>query len=227
MLATTQNFLLEALAQALTPRAFASLDRVPLQRNQILVRAGEVVRHAYFPTAGLVSIAALTTAGQAVDLAVIAQEGLVGVSTLFGDGKASHHAIVRIEGSALRIGSGTLRGEFAVNATLRAVLLEYTYRLSLDVAQSVTCLCYHTVLQRLCRWLLTASDRTSSDVIGITQDSLAQILGVARPVVTRAALELQDAGAIRSRHGRIQLVDRPMLRRSACECASLPSELVG
>jgi CRP-like cAMP-binding protein len=218
MLATSQNLLLEALAHALTART--SLDRVPLQRNQILIRAGDVIRYAYFPTSGLVSIAALTAAGQAVDLALIAQEGLVGVSALFGEGKASHHAIVRVEGSALRIGGSTLQREFGLNERLHAVLLEYTYRLSLDVAQSATCLCYHTVLQRLCRWLLIASKKTSSNVIGITQDSLAQVLGVARPVVTRAAVELQDAGAIRSRHGRIQLVDHAMLTRSSCECES-------
>jgi CRP-like cAMP-binding protein len=224
MLATAQNVLLEALAQALTPRTAASLERVPLQRNQILVRAGDAVRYAYFPTAGLVSIAALTAAGQAVDLAVIAQEGLVGVSALFGNEKASHHAIVRLEGSAFRISGGILQREFALNERLRAVLLEYAYRLSLDVAQSATCLCYHTVLQRLCRWLLIASDKTSSDVIDMTQDSLAQVLGVARSAVTRAALELQDAGAIRSRHGRIQLVNRTMLRRSACECTSPTAE---
>jgi CRP-like cAMP-binding protein len=212
------NSLLDGLAPALSARIQSSFQPVHLCKNEPLLHAGQPIRHVYFPTRGLVSVAKLTIEGQAVDLAMVASEGLVGVSVILENAIAPHDAIVRIAGSAVRVDSRALRAEINFNQRLRSTLLEYASRLSMEVDQAVACQCFHTVLQRLCRWLVVASDRTKSDVIEMTQDNLAQVLGVARPVVTKAALELQDAGAIRCRHGRIAIVSRSMLRRSACEC---------
>jgi len=172
----------------------------------------------YFPTSGLVSVATLTSDGQAVDLATIAREGVVGVSVVLAKAVAPYHAIVRIGGHAIRVATAELWLELRSNEKLRAILLEYANRLSIEVSQAVACQCFHAARSRLARWLVVASDRTRSEMLEVTQDSLSQILGLARPVVTKAAIELQDAGAVRCRHGRITVLNRSMLERCACEC---------
>lgn len=214
------NTLLARLGPCLSPGLRRVFELVPLHKNDCLLRAGEHVRDVYFPTGGLVSVSTATTEGQAVDLATIAHEGMVGVSVALERSVAPHDAIVRLAGAAIRVGSGALCLEIQGNERLRATLLAYASRLSMEIAQAVACQCFHTALPRLCRWLLIASDRTNSDVLEITQESLAHILGVARPVVTKASIELQNAGAVRCRHGRITIVNRSMLERSACECFS-------
>ena len=212
------NALLGEIAPVLSPHLQRRLELVSLDKNQSLLLAGDEVRHVYFPTSGLVSVATLTSDGQAVDLATIAREGLVGVSVILAKSAAPHNAIVRIQGQALRVGSGELCLELRSNERLRGILLEYANRLSIEVSQAVACQCFHAALSRLARWLVVASERTRSEMLEVTQDSLSQILGLARPVVTKAAIELQDAGAVRCRHGRITVLNRSMLERSACEC---------
>ncbi|HYN09673.1 MAG TPA: Crp/Fnr family transcriptional regulator [Vicinamibacterales bacterium] len=192
-----------------------------LDKGASLFDIGDVVQYAYFPTDGLVSLVALTAEGGTVELTTVAREGVVGLSVLLQATIAPHQAMVRLAGAALRLSTHTLRAEIERHEIFRAALLAYANRASVEVAQAVVCQCFHSVLQRLSRWLLMASDRTGTDTLELTQESLAQVLGVLRPVVTKAAIELQDAAAIRYRHGRLFLVNRPILERSACECYEL------
>jgi len=213
-----QNRLLVSLPHDSQVRLRAGLESVPLDKGANLWEAGDTIRYVYFPTAGLVSLMALTEDGGTVELATVAREGIVGLPILLQARVASHQAFVRLDGAALRLGATTLFAEIQRNEALRAFLLAYAHRVSSEMAQAVLCQCYHNVLQRLCRWLLAASDGTETETLAITHESLAAALGVLRSVVTEAALELQDAEAIRCRHGRITIKNRLLLRRSACEC---------
>ena len=203
-----------------TPRSVCAevLRAFRSTRAASLWDAGDIIRYVYFPTAGLVSLMALTAEGGTVELATVAREGIVGLPILLQARVASHQAVVRLQGAALRLSAATLRVEMQRHEGLRSALLAYAHRVSGEMAQAVICQCYHNVLQRLCRWLVTASDSTGTDTLELTHESLAAALGVLRSAVTEAAIELQDADAIRCRHGRIIIRNRLLLRRSACEC---------
>jgi CRP-like cAMP-binding protein len=216
--AVQQNRLLASLPLDSRTRLQSSLESVALDKGMSLWDVGDVVRYVYFPTAGLVSLMALTAEGGAVELATVAREGVVGLPILLEARVAPHQAIVCLQGAALRLTAATLRVEMQRHEGLRSALLAYAHRVSGEMAQAVICQCYHNVLQRLCRWLVTASDSTGTDTLEVTHESLAAALGVLRSVVTEAAIELQDADAIRCRHGRIIIRNRSLLRRSACEC---------
>jgi CRP-like cAMP-binding protein len=213
-----QNRLLASLPPDTQALLQPGLESVSLTKGKSLWDVGDVVRHTYFPTEGLVSLVASTAEGNAVELATVACEGVVGLPILLHARVASHQALVRLEGAALRLSAATLRVEMQRHEALRSALLAYAHRVSGEMAQAVVCQCYHNVLQRLCRWLLAASDSTGTDALELTHESLAAALGVLRSVLTEAALELQDADAIRCRHGRIVIRNRGLLLRSACEC---------
>jgi CRP-like cAMP-binding protein len=216
--ARDQNRLLANLPHDAQVRLRGALEGIPLDKGSSLWDAGETIRYVYFPTAGLVSLMALTAEGGTVELATVAREGIVGLPILLQAREASHQAVVRLQGAALRLSAATLRVEMQRHEGLRSALLAYAHRVSGEMAQAVICQCYHNVLQRLCRWLVTASDSTGTDTLELTHESLAAALGVLRSAVTEAAIELQDADAIRCRHGRIVIRNRLLLRRSACEC---------
>jgi hypothetical protein len=148
-------------------------------------------------------------------------EGCIGLTEDLAVASTPHQATVCLAGAALRLDKHTLRGAMERDEVLRNTLLGHASRWSADLAQAIVCHRFHSVLQRLCRWLLTAADRTDLVELEITHETLAHVLGVARPVLSRAALELHDAAAIRTRRGRVVLLDRPMLERSACECYDL------
>ena len=217
-MALHENRLLASLSPDARARLQPGLESVSITKGMSLWEVGDVVRHTYFPTEGLVSLVALTAEGNAVELASVAREGVVGLPILLQARMASHQALVRLEGAALRLSATTLHDEMQRHEGLRSTLLAYAHRVSGEMAQAVVCQCYHNVLQRLCRWLLAASDSTGSDALELTHESLAAALGVLRSVLTEAALELQDADAIRCRHGRIVIRNRVLLLRSACEC---------
>lgn len=216
-----RNLLLAGLPAALLVRLHPLMEHVTLDKGTKLFDIGDVVQYSYFPTAGLVSLVALTAEGGTVELATVAREGVVGLPVLLHDTTAPHQAVVRFRGDALRFTAHHLRAEIRRSDALRSVLLEYANHAAAELAQAVVCQCFHSVIQRLCRWLLLATDRTATDILELTQENLAQILGVARPVVTKSALELHDAGAIRYRHGRLVIINRSVLERWTCECYEL------
>src|SRR5262249_22100327 len=156
--------------------------------------------------------------GGRVEVATVGREGVVGLPILFDARIAAHQGIVRLRGDALRIGAAALRTEIQRHEPTRSLFLAYAHRVSSETAQAVVCQCFHNVLQRLCRWLLIAADSTGASTLEVTQESIAAALGVVRSVVTKAAVELQDADAIRCRHGRLVIRNPILPRRTACEC---------
>ena len=216
-----ENLLLATLRSELRRPLFNQLVPISLEKGQNLLGVDGPIRDVYFPTGGLVSIVGLTADGGMVELGAVAREGCVGLTEALAVASTPHQATVCLPGAALRLHKQTLRGAMERDEVLRNTLLGHASRWSAELAQAIVCHRFHSVLQRLCRWLLTAADRTDLLELEITHETLANVLGVARPVLSRAALELHDAAAIRTRRGRIVLLDRRMLERSACECYDL------
>ena len=212
------NLLLLALPESLRTRLGSLGQVVRLDKGQVLFHIGDAVDRVYFPTAGLVSLMALTSDGGSVEIAAVAREGVVGLPFILSAAESPHQAVVRLPGRALCLPTEHLRVQAGRHALLDDVLLKYAQRASAEVAQAVACQCFHSVSQRCARWLLSASDRTNSDTLELTHESLATALGVARPVVTKTALGLSDMGAIRYRHGRLTIVNRLLLQRTTCDC---------
>jgi CRP-like cAMP-binding protein len=176
------------------------------------------MRYAYFPTAGLISLMAITASGGLVELATVAKGGVVGLPIVLHDAIAPYQATVQIAGTALRLRKDVVEAELRRDPALRQLLFTFAIDMVTDISQAVVCHAFHEILHRLCRWLLTASDRLETHTLEVTHEILAQALGVHRPNVSRVAVELQEASAIQCRHGRIVILNRPLLERSACEC---------
>jgi CRP-like cAMP-binding protein len=199
-------------------RLLSQSTRVPLQKEDVLCEAGNGLTWVYLPCSGLISLQTMTEKGDSVEIAMVGREGMIGpVPCEPGQGTLCN-AVVSVAGDALRIRSESLLAEFDRSASCRRVLLNYSHGFLRDVAQGSACHRFHTARQRLARWVLTACDRTGIARIEITQEELAQRLGLQRTRVTSANLNLQDSGAIRSRHGRITIADRRRLELAACEC---------
>ena len=191
------NLLLLALPASLRKRLESLGQVVRLDKGQILFHIGDALDRVYFPTAGLVSLMALTSDGGSVEVTAVAREGVVGLPIILNAAKSPHQALVRLPGRALCLRTEHVRVMAGPQSLLDATLLRYAHRTSAEVAQAVACQCFHSVSQRFARWLLSAADRTNSDTLELTHESLASALGVARPVVTKTALGLNDMGVIR------------------------------
>jgi CRP-like cAMP-binding protein len=212
------NLLLAQLSSADRGRLSAHMATVALHKGQRLFDTGDTVRHAWFPTSGLISLLGVSVDGGSVELAMIAADGVVGLPLIGRGAIASHLAVVQIAGAAVRMDARALETATHTSAILENAVLHYGRGVLAATCQAVVCNHFHELLQRLCRWLLTATDRLQTDQLDLTHETLGYALGVPRTAVTRAALELQDAEAIRYRHGRIAIVNRRRLERSACEC---------
>ena len=213
-----ENLLLANLRNEFRRPLFDQLVPVPLEKGRNLVGVDEPSDHVYFPTKGLVSIVGLTGDGDMVEIGAVARDGCIGLTEALTVASTPYQATVCLPGAALRLRKQTLVAAMGRDEVLRNALLGHASRWSAELAQTVVCLRFHSVRQRLCRWLLTAADRTDLCVLEITHDTLAHVIGVARPVLSRAALELHDADAIRSRRGRVTLINRVRLEQLACEC---------
>ena len=178
----------------------------------------EVVEFLYFPVAGLVSVDALTDGGESVEVGVIGREGMAGVAALLGQAQMAHSVIMQGPGAGLRIRVGPVREEFLKGGPFSQLIHSFIYMQMVQMAQSVLCNRLHPVEARMARWLLTASDRTQSETLLLTQEFLAQMLGSRRSTVTVAAGQLQREGFIDYTRGRVRLVNRPGLEAKACEC---------
>jgi CRP-like cAMP-binding protein len=215
-IAPATNLLLSSLPRDVQHRFVAQGHNTRLAKGDLLCEAGTPAASVYLPYSGLVSVQTMTEEGESVELAMIGREGLVGSPV--ASAAAPHNAVVTIAGEALRLAADALRTELERNVSAQRVLLHYWHDQSIDVAQGSVCHRFHPARQRLARWLLSASDRTRSLKIEMTQERLADALGLQRTGVTAASVALQDAGAIKARHGRITIVDRRRLELSACEC---------
>lgn len=176
------------------------------------------IEYVYFPTSGLVSTDALTDRGESVEVGVTGREGMTGLYGLLGQVQMGHSVIMQGAGSGLRIRLGPVREEFLKGGPFAELVHCFLYLQIVQMSQSVLCNRLHPVEQRLARWLLTASDRTHSEALQLTQEFLAQMLGSRRSTVTVAAGTLQREGLIEYRRGRVRIANRPMLEAKACEC---------
>ena len=174
--------------------------------------------HVYFPTSGIVSLLYVMENGASAEIADTGNEGLVRTTLFMGGGSTPSRAIVQSAGEGYRLGAELLKREFERGGELQHLLLRYTQALITQMAQTAVCNRHHTVEQQLCRWLLLSLDRLPSNELRMTQELIANMLGVRREGVTEAARRLQDAGLIRYHRGQITVLDRPKLEQRVCEC---------
>jgi CRP-like cAMP-binding protein len=193
-----------------------ALVEMPL--GMVLYEAGETLRHLYFPIDSIVSLLYIMKDGASAEIAVVGNEGAVGVSLFMGGETTPSRAIVQSAGSAFRLSGRRLKDEFERHGQLLHVLLRYTQALITQMAQTAVCNRHHSIDQQLCRWLLLSLDRLPSNRLEMTQELIANMLGVRREGVTGAARKLQDLGVIHYSRGHITVLDRPQLEKLSCEC---------
>src|SRR5947199_6741763 len=213
-----QNHLLAALPAADYERLAPDLEQVPLPLGMAVYESGDKLYYVYCPTDCIVSLLYVMKSGASAEIAVVGYEGLVGVALFMGGESTSSRAVVQSAGDAYRLPSKTLKREFEHGGPLQHLLLRYTQALITQMAQTAVCNRHHSVDQQLCRWLLLSLDRLPSNRLVMTQELIANMLGVRREGVTEAAGELQAAGLIEYSRGRITVLDRERLERRVCEC---------
>jgi CRP-like cAMP-binding protein len=194
-----------------------NLEPVKLAVGTVLYEPDEAIEHVYFLTNALVSIISMNSDGATVEIGLIGYEGMVGVPAILG-GVTPYRAVVQMGGEAFRIRGEKLYEEFRRNPFLRDLLLKYTNAFLIQIAQSTICNCYHTLQERVCRWLLVARDAVQDDLLVLTHDVIAKLLGTRRASVTVAVGLLQRAGLIKISRGQICILDPQGLEAMSCEC---------
>src|SRR6195256_1126298 len=212
----TQNHLLAALPAADYERLVPDLERVPLPLGMAVYESGAKMDYVYFPTDCIVSLLYVMKSGASAEIAVVGYEGLVGVALFMGGESTSSRAVVQSAGHAYRLPSKILKREFEHGGPLQHLLLRYTQALITQMAQTAVCNRHHSVEQQLARWLLLSLDRLRSSELHMTQELIANMLGVRREGVTEAAGKLQSSGLIHYSRGRITVVDRERLGARVC-----------
>jgi CRP-like cAMP-binding protein len=213
-----QNHLLAALSLAERDRVYSDLQLVLMPLGKVLYESGDVLRHVYFPTDCIVSLLNVLQDGTSAEIAIVGNDGVIGVSLFMGGETTPSRAVVRSAGHAYRLIGQQLKDEFHRNGEMHLLLLRYTQALITQMAQTAVCNRHHSVDQQLCRWLLLSLDRLSSNQLTMTQELIADMLGVRREGVTEAAGKLQKIGVIRYSRGQITVLDRPQLEQISCEC---------
>jgi CRP-like cAMP-binding protein len=213
-----QNHLLAALPETELERLLPHLEVVPMELGGVLYESGSRLRDVYFPANSIVSLLYVMTDGSSAEIAVVGNEGIIGVALFMGGETTPSRAVVQSAGSAYRLKGKLLKQEFNRSGALQHLLLRYTQALLTQMAQTAVCNRHHSVDQQLCRWLLMSLDRLPSNSLTMTQELIANMLGVRREGVTEAAGKLQDIGLIHYSRGRITVLDRPGLEAKACEC---------
>ena len=214
----TQNHLLAALSKAELKRLRPQLELISMPLGDVVYESGRQLEHVYFPTTAIVSLLYVMEDGSSAEIAVVGNEGLVGISLFMGGETTPSRAVVQSAGQAYRLAARFLRTEFGRAGAMQHLLLRYTQALITQMAQTAVCNRHHSVDQQLCRWLLLSLDRLPSDELVMTQELIANMLGVRREGVTAAAGKLQDAGVIEYRRGHIKVLNRPKLEKMSCEC---------
>jgi CRP-like cAMP-binding protein len=212
------NFLLAALPDPEWQRWQSVLEKVEMPLGQVLYEPGTTLAHVYFPTTSIVSLLYVMENGASAEIAVVGNEGLVGVALFMGGESTPSRAVVQSAGYGLRLKAQLLKNEFNRAGPVLHLLLRYTQALITQMAQTAACNRHHTLDQQLCRWLLLSLDRLGTNELAMTQELIANMLGVRREGVTEAALTLQEAGLISYTRGRIKVLDRPRLEKRTCEC---------
>jgi CRP-like cAMP-binding protein len=213
-----QNRLLAALSAAERERIDPHLELVPMPLGRVLYESGDTLMHVYFPLDSIVSLLYVMENGASAEISVVGNEGLIGVALFMGGETTPSRAIVQSSGFAYRLLGRRLKEEFARHGELQILLLRYTQALITQMAQTAVCNRHHSVDQQLCRWLLLSLDRLSSNRLTMTQELIANMLGVRREGVTDAAGKLQKLGVIQYARGQITVLDRERLEKLSCEC---------
>jgi CRP-like cAMP-binding protein len=213
-----QNRLLAALPAPEWGRLQPLLEWVEMPLGEVIYESGRTLAHVYFPTTSIVSLLYVMENGASAEIAVVGNEGIVGISLFMGGGSTPSRAVVQSAGQGWRLAAGKIMDEFNRSGPVMHLLLRYTQALITQMAQTAVCNRHHALEQQLCRWLLLSLDRLSGSVLVMTQELIANMLGVRREGVTEAALDLQRQGLIRYSRGRISVLDRPGLERRTCEC---------
>jgi CRP-like cAMP-binding protein len=212
------NFLLAALPDPEWQRWRALLEKVGMPLGQVLYESGATLTHVYFPTTAIVSLLYVMENGASAEIAVVGKEGLVGVSPFMGGESTPSRAVVQSAGHGYRLRAQSMKDEFNRAGPVLHLLLRYTQALITQMAQTAACNRHHTLDQQLCRWLLLSLDRLRTNELAMTQELIANMLGVRREGVTEAASRLQQAGLISYSRGRITVLNRAGLQKRSCEC---------
>jgi CRP-like cAMP-binding protein len=214
----TENHLLAALPYTEWQRWLPQLERVEMPLGQVLYEAGGTLSHVYFPTTAIVSLLYVMENGASAEIAVVGNEGIVGISLFMGGDSTSSRAVVQSAGLGLRLKAQIMKDDFNRAGPVLHLLLRYTQALITQMAQTAVCNRHHSLDQQLCRWLLLSLDRLQGNELVMTQELIANMLGVRREGVTEGALKLQQAGLIRYARGHISVLDRDGLQERSCEC---------
>jgi CRP-like cAMP-binding protein len=214
----SKNHLLGALPPAEAGRWMPLLESVDLRLGQVLYESGAALAHVYFPTTAIVSLLYVLENGASAEIAVVGNEGIIGVSLFMGGESTPSRAVVQSAGQGFRLKAKIMKEEFNRAGPVLHLLLRYTPALITQMAQTAVCNRHHTLDQQLCRWLLLSLDRLQGTRLVMTQELIANMLGVRREGVTEAALKLQHAGLISYARGHITVLDRKGLEKRSCEC---------
>lgn len=214
----TGNRLLARLPQEEYERLLPHLEHVSFGLGEVVYESGGQMGHIYFPTTAIISLLYMMENGSSAEMGVAGNEGLVGIALFMGGNTVPNRAVVQSAGEAFRMKAQMLQEEFARGGMFQRLLLRYTQALMTQMSQTAVCNRLHTVEQQLCRWLLLSRDRLNSDELVMTQELIANMLGVRREGVTVAARRLQEQGLISYVRGRITLHDRSGLEATVCEC---------
>jgi CRP-like cAMP-binding protein len=213
-----RNHLLAALSDEVQKRLFPHLELVPLPLGKVLYESGDTMRHVYFPTDSIISLLYVMESGASAEISVVGNEGLVGIALFMGGESTPSRAIVQSGGQAYRLPGQRLKDEFNRHGELLLLMLRYTQALITQMSQTAVCNRHHSIDQQLCRWLLLSLDRLPSNQLTMTQELIANMLGVRREGVTEAAGKLQRQGVIEYSRGHISVIDRRKLEQLSCEC---------
>jgi CRP-like cAMP-binding protein len=213
-----QNFLINALPNAVFERLRPHLELTPMSLGEVLYESGDSLCYAYFPTTSIVSLLYELENGSSAEIAVVGNEGMVGVALLTGGGTMPHRAVVRGAGDSYRLKGSLLKNEFNRDGVVHRLLLHYIQALLTQISQTAVCNRHHSIDQQLCRCLLLSLDRLPSNELVMTQELIANMLGVRREGITEAAGKLQEAGLIHYSRGHITIQHREGLEERVCEC---------
>ena len=213
-----ENHLLDALPVPDFQRFAPHLEHVELKLGEVLYEPGAKMRYVYFPTTAIISLLYVMQDGASAEIAIVGNEGILGISLFMGGESTPSRAVVQSQGYGYRIRSQLLKDEFARFGPMMHLLLRYTQALITQMGQTAVCNRHHTVDKQLCRWLLLSLDRLGSNELSMTQELIANMLGVRREGVTEAAGKLQAAGLLTYRRGKITVLDRAGLEARTCEC---------
>jgi CRP-like cAMP-binding protein len=213
-----QNHLLAALPAEDYARLLPDLELIPMPLGWAVYESGGHLSYLYFPTTAIISLLYVMESGASAEIAITGNEGLVGISLFMGGESTPSRAVVQSAGNGYRLRASVLKREFALGGHLQHLALRYTQALITQMAQTVVCNRHHALDQQLCRWLLLSLDRLPGDDLLMTQELIANMLGVRREGVTEAAGKLQKDGLIQYSRGHIKVLDRKGLEARVCEC---------